>query len=535
MATTQNAVVRAENNTWRRLGTDASTAVIFVHGFFSNAEKCWRHADGTFWPDLLAADTRLPDVSVFLAGYYTAIDSGSYGVQDCAREVMAALERTGKDGTPAPITYTKIIFVCHSLGGIVTRQLLDANRDAFKGKTVGLCLFASPSIGSDYADALGFVASIFNNRTATQLQTFGVFLEDLDDRFARLLDKNNDFKILGAEAIEHKSAFLAWLPWFRPIVEKKSAARYFGMRQTLPDTNHGSIVKPQSLDSPGHQFLVDYFSLNTVFADSKSLSDLSNVSSHKPTDALFDVYEARFEPYYIVRDLDNHISDNCALRSVWIAGPPGVGKTCALKRFTSMQSGANLHICMSQCPINANRQNMIDEMAEALTQFVNGPRERTYAAIIGSLDSIASNRIVLYIDEVPSGEGEQQASQALLLLLSEILTTWKQRSDSKQLTFVVSSLSKPSTSNHPRPEKLIEQFAFIETAEWDVTSLVKLNDVVTKSLPKISLDSSSSEAIVRASKGSPRFLKNVLRTLYFSDNQISPEVAVAQVAEQLRA
>lgn len=37
---------------WLRKPT-GTTTVVFVHGILSSGEKCWQHANGAYWPELL--------------------------------------------------------------------------------------------------------------------------------------------------------------------------------------------------------------------------------------------------------------------------------------------------------------------------------------------------------------------------------------------------------------------------------------------------------------------------------------------------
>jgi len=69
-------------------------------------------------------------------------------------------------------------------------------------------------------------------------------------------------RLSGIEAYENyfilrRSWPLSWLPNRRKVVDPLSAARYFGPPRHLPDTDHYSIAKPDSLDHPSHQLVVD--------------------------------------------------------------------------------------------------------------------------------------------------------------------------------------------------------------------------------------------------------------------------------------
>jgi hypothetical protein len=107
------------NNIWYEY-QGASSTLIFVHGVLSDSASCWFNKDNkAYWPELTLTDPRLPKLNVFLGGYYTAIDSGEYDVHNCAEELFSALKRVDLSGRPGPFDSPHLVFVCHSLGGIM--------------------------------------------------------------------------------------------------------------------------------------------------------------------------------------------------------------------------------------------------------------------------------------------------------------------------------------------------------------------------------------------------------------------------------
>src|SRR5262245_9452550 len=183
------------NNNFWYVRPPADTAVVFIHGIFSNSRSCWLHKDRekkVFWPDLIRTDGRLGTVSIYLAGYYTAIDAGDFPISQCAREVLDALGRQDADGTPPVLDSPSIVFVCHSTGGIVARYLLERHAERFRDKTVGLALIASPSLGSGWANLGSAAAWYYNNRLGLQLRWNDATLDDLHGRFKDLVYKRKD-------------------------------------------------------------------------------------------------------------------------------------------------------------------------------------------------------------------------------------------------------------------------------------------------------------------------------------------------------
>jgi len=260
------------NNFWY-FRNHSGVVVVFVHGIFSDSRSCWLFEEPSsqlrvFWPDLVRADPRLGAPSIYLAGYYTGVDSGDFSVAQCARQVFEALERPGVDGSPAVLDREKIVFVCHSTGGIVSRYMLERHKDSFRNKGVGLALIASPSLGSVWANVASLAARYYNQRLGLQLQWEGEALEDIHGRFRDLVNEKHKVmpRLFGMEACENKMIFREslpkWIRWLLPnrlkLVTTLSAGQYFGEVKTLPDTDHFSTVKPSGFHHPSHEFLVTF-------------------------------------------------------------------------------------------------------------------------------------------------------------------------------------------------------------------------------------------------------------------------------------
>ena len=120
---------KGDNNVWYHYDDHSDTAFVFVHGILSDSRSCWYYEDrddeskSCYWPELVLEDPRLDKPSIFLGGYYTAIDSGPYEIRNCASELYRAIRRDDDDPELRPPVMEKerIVFICHSTGGIVAR------------------------------------------------------------------------------------------------------------------------------------------------------------------------------------------------------------------------------------------------------------------------------------------------------------------------------------------------------------------------------------------------------------------------------
>ncbi|MBB3777975.1 pimeloyl-ACP methyl ester carboxylesterase [Xanthomonas campestris] len=520
------------NSAWYIVKEKSEVAVVFVHGLNSNSTSCWTNRNKVFWPDLFASDPRLPPASIYLANYHTGISSGDYGIQDCCDEMHAALGRIDSQGRPPVLNRKNIIFVCHSMGGIVVRYMLDKYSEDYSCKNIGLCLIASPTAGSVFARWLAPLSWVSSHLATNQLQLGSRFLQDLDGRFALFRDRMSGV-LVGGEAIEQRS-FL----FLNRIVGRSSAGHYFPLRRVIRGTSHTSICKPDSIESPSHQFLVDFFG-SCSFIEKKIRPNVSfgKVNSRHGTveDPLFDVYEERHENFYIVRDVDRKISISSNTKSVWISGPPGVGKTCATKRLSIFRKGRHLHVCMSQCGLDPTRERLIKEVFDSLFDVESMTQKSMYAQVTDEL-AAGEGGIILYIDEVASSLTSTAAADTLLALLVDIATSCKQRIGTN-VTIVVSSVFPPGMASK-RSGKTHEIFDFVNFNPWTKQEIHQLICMIKSKVPLEPSFCLDDEALVDAAKGSPRYIKNLFRKagVYgLSGHRFSGGVLIDEVSREMIA
>ncbi|KIW67282.1 hypothetical protein PV04_06547 [Phialophora macrospora] len=167
-----------------------------------HAEATWTAGNGKMWlSDFLPK--RLPDARILLFGYNSnvAVETSSAGVDEQAVNLLDRLTARRKLVSPR----RRIIFIAHSLGGIVVkRALVEAKLDdkyaSIRKATFGLVFFATPHHGGNFAN-LGDVAAniaryvLWNpkNTFVDNLKHNSIFSERLRDEFRHQLE---DYKIL---------------------------------------------------------------------------------------------------------------------------------------------------------------------------------------------------------------------------------------------------------------------------------------------------------------------------------------------------
>ena len=246
--------------------TESETVFIFVHGLLSDSDAGWRNEDGTFWPDLLSSDERFGHPNVYVGGYPTSLGDPNFGIEDAARHLFGRLSSTAMDGEPPPLLKSQIIFIAHSTGGLVVRQMIVNEAATFKNKKIGLFLLASPSRGSEWADRAKGLTSLLGHKMLSELATDSPLTIRLDRDFSELLARQRTWMIAGMDVFESRFIIPGWLWNSTVIVNPDDSRYYFGEPRLVPNSDHFSISKPslkagQGDESFPHEYLYEFYAL----------------------------------------------------------------------------------------------------------------------------------------------------------------------------------------------------------------------------------------------------------------------------------
>jgi hypothetical protein len=238
---------------WLREPRNGS-ALVFIHGLFSTNDSAWR-SNTAYWPALVQGETALAGHGIYLFDYDTALTSGNYSLSDASTALNEFLSLDGITAMP------QIVFIAHSMGGIVARHFVVARqlRFAQARTSVGFFLVASPSLGSEFANALSSLGLIYNVQIdALRFRQANVWLNDLDQQFMNLKERQ-PFPLFGRELVEADPYLLPRMVFAsRQVVIPASGARYFGEAIKVPRSDHVSIVKPVDREALQHRMLVRF-------------------------------------------------------------------------------------------------------------------------------------------------------------------------------------------------------------------------------------------------------------------------------------
>jgi pimeloyl-ACP methyl ester carboxylesterase len=219
-----------------------STAdVIFVHGLGGDGRATWSAAPDAFWPLWIFDD--LQTIEVWTLEYPASMfgsANGSLVVSDQAKQVLDLLAAHSIGNRP-------LVFVCHSLGGLLVKQLLRtanelhlATWDPIAANTKGILFLATPHTGSSIAN----IASKFPlvSRATTQIIANDPHLMALHYWYQQ------NAVALGLST----HAYCETKKYANQLIVDKSSANpgVFGCVPIEFDGDHFEIAKPPSRQSP---------------------------------------------------------------------------------------------------------------------------------------------------------------------------------------------------------------------------------------------------------------------------------------------
>ena len=124
--------------------TNADAVVVFVHGIFGDAKSTWTNdTTHAYWPELLTKDAVFKDADIYVHAFSSPYLSTSYTIDELVENMRLVF-----DNDEVFEKHKYVVFVCHSMGGLVTRGYLRRYQDRAR-KVRLIYFFATPTSGSD--------------------------------------------------------------------------------------------------------------------------------------------------------------------------------------------------------------------------------------------------------------------------------------------------------------------------------------------------------------------------------------------------
>ncbi|PON46858.1 GPI inositol-deacylase PGAP1-like [Parasponia andersonii] len=253
--------------------------VVFIHGLRGGPYKTWRISEDksstksglvekidqeagklrTFWPgEWLSAD--FPQARMFTLKYKTNLtlwSGASLPLQEVSSMLLEKLVAAGIGDRP-------VVFVTHSMGGLVVKQMLykakTENFDNLVKNTIGVVFYSCPHFGSKLADMPWRMGLVLRPAPSIgELRSGSSRLVQLND-FTRQLHKKGLLEVLSFCETKVTPIVEGYGGWaFRmEIVPIESAYPGFGELVVLESTDHINSCKPVSREDPSYTEILEF-------------------------------------------------------------------------------------------------------------------------------------------------------------------------------------------------------------------------------------------------------------------------------------
>jgi len=233
----RDAMVAVANTT----NDDRRCDIVFVHGLGGDSQSTWENPDSKFyWPKEIGKE--LPNAGIWAVNYDAQISEwlgDTMPLQDRSKNLLQSLKLKNIGERP-------VIFIAHSLGGILVKQML---RDAKTGGTgewneladncKGVVFLATPNSGSDMSDYLGYLGKVLPVRE-TQTKV------DLEKNSPLLRDLNIWYRNNVAEMEVKTTVFYEQhrIKGFLVVDQSSADPGVAGITPLAVDEDHSGICKP---------------------------------------------------------------------------------------------------------------------------------------------------------------------------------------------------------------------------------------------------------------------------------------------------
>ncbi|KAM5430281.1 hypothetical protein McanCB56680_004946 [Microsporum canis] len=391
---------------------DAIFDVVAVHGLSGHAFDTWTHKKTrVMWLKDLLPQT-LPNARIMTYGYRAKFNdfTAHQDIRTIAENLLQQLSGLRQD----KISKRPLVFVCHSLGGIVVKKALSQRSTEkcgeVKDATYGIIFLATPHSGSSIARSGGTISRLilgmFSFSAGRDLVTYlhegSKVLSDITLDFMHEVSK---YKIISC--YETRPIKIMGIP-ILAVTKDSSLLKIPGEEIFGMDTHHRNICRFYAADDPFYQAIVPFF-----IGFSKGIDRLLTPSAPAmsnpiiETEALFDVPYARCLEFQgrekLLADIELYFgeSDPEKQRVYGISGLGGAGKTqtalhYAFKNRFKYKSGVVLFNATSNTTLIADFHRIYDLLhlgkasnkVDCLKKWFSKPTRRDWLLIFDGFNDL---------------------------------------------------------------------------------------------------------------------------------------------------
>lgn len=252
---------------------DAAADIIFVHGLGGDKLSTWQFSDSpeSFWPAWLAQE--LSHIGVYSLSYDASPSAwlgSAMPLADRATNLLALLEADQFGARP-------IIWVCHSLGGLVVKQILRTaatlGQDSWRCLaecTKAVVFLATPHAGARLANYVGLLGRVLRTTVAVEeLNANDPHLRELTQWY-----RNNAAQLNIATRVFFETQDTAGM---RIVDETSADPGIGGVVPVAVDGDHFEICKPVNRDALVYKSIRQFVS---QWAPPKPTQSIQSLAEH---------------------------------------------------------------------------------------------------------------------------------------------------------------------------------------------------------------------------------------------------------------
>jgi pimeloyl-ACP methyl ester carboxylesterase len=225
-------------------GPAKGRVIVFVNGIFGDAISTWRNpTTGKYWPAMLNGDSSFSDADIFVHSFQSPKMTTAQNILQLAQRMKDHLQVDG-----VLESHRELVFLCHSMGGLVTRRFLLDLRPSPE-KVPMIYFFGTPTEGANVA---GIIAHISANPQLEDMRPLvgGGYLQTLREEWLATADSRLNYpaNIASFCAYELKDT------WGFRVVAETSATSLCNHATRAVLANHLEIVKPSDAEADSYKF-----------------------------------------------------------------------------------------------------------------------------------------------------------------------------------------------------------------------------------------------------------------------------------------